>query len=340
MADGVQVLDLDAACSVFEALPAQPRPATLHPRYVAADAQRDPMLSPLHLCVTSGGERWLHSLHTTAVPGTAWCDASSPYGYGGPVSTTDAPDFVRFAWEAYAGWMRDAGILVEYVRFHPLLANERWYGGRVQDNRAVVSIDLRQGDFESDYPARTRQAVRKAMGAGIAYREQPFAGHARAFGEFHRQAMRAMGADPFYEFGDAYFEAIGRTPGAMLATCLAPESEGWLAAALMLDGSAVREYHLAAASDAGRRVGAASLLLHEAGLRARDAGCTELYLGGGTDASEDNPLLFFKAGFSRKRLVYRTGSAVFDADAYAKLEQRFPQERAAHPNWPIFHRKV
>src|SRR6478752_913213 len=88
MADGVQVLGTDAACRAFEALPIQPKPATLHPRYVAADAQRDSLLSPLHVCITSGGERWLHSLHTTTVPGTAWRDASSPYGYGGPVSTT------------------------------------------------------------------------------------------------------------------------------------------------------------------------------------------------------------------------------------------------------------
>ena len=116
---------------------------------------------------------------------------------------------------------------------------------------------------------------------------------------------------------------------------------GWLAAAaLLLDGAGVREYHLAAASEAGKRQGAASLLLHEAAMGARDSGCAELYLGGGTDASEDNPLLFFKSGFSRKRLAYRTGSAVFDAAAYAQLEQRFPEQRAAHPHWPIFHRKV
>ena len=82
------------------------------------------------------------------------------------MSTSDAPDFLRFAWQAYAGWMREAGVVVEYVRFHPLLANDRWYGGRVQDNRMVVSVDLSHGDLEGTYSVRTRQAVRKAMARG------------------------------------------------------------------------------------------------------------------------------------------------------------------------------
>lgn len=340
MAESVSVLDTDAASRAFEALPLEQRPATLHPRYVAADALRDPALKPCFLCIEAGGERWLHGVHTTSIPGTPWHDASSPYGYGGPVSTSDAPEFLRLAWDAYASWMRDAAVLVEYVRFHPLLANDRWYGGAVQDNRAVVSVALPTGDLEGGYSVRTRQAVRKAVAAGVVYDEQPFTGHARAFGAFHRQAMRAMAADPFYVFPDAYFEAMGGTPGATLAVCRRPGDEGWLAAALLLDGPGVREYHLAAASDAGRRHAAASLLLHHAALRARDAGQTRLYLGGGTDAREDNPLLFFKAGFSGARLLYRTGSAVFDAGAYAQLERRFPAQRAAHPHWPIFHRKV
>ncbi|MGZ5179943.1 MAG: hypothetical protein ACXWC2_05670 [Ramlibacter sp.] len=340
MADGIRVLDLEAACGLFDALPVRPRPATLHPRYVAADARRDPALTPVFLCVEAGAERWLHALHTTAVPGTDWRDASSPYGYGGPVSTTDATDFLGFAWQAYTRWMRESGVLVEYVRFHPLLANERWYGGRVQDNRAVVSVDLQAGNLEAGYSVRTRQAVRKAGAANVLYEERPFDGHATAFGAFHRAAMQAMGADPFYLFDDAYFEATGRMPGATLAVCRDGGTGAWLAAALLLDGAGVREYHLAASSDAGRRLGAATLLLHRAALQAREAGRTQFYLGGGTDASEDNPLLFFKSGFSRQRLAYRTGSAVFDADGYARLEQRFAAERAAHPHWPIFHRKV
>ena len=114
----------------------------------------------------------------------------------------------------------------------------------------------------------------------------------------------------------------------------------WLAAGLFLDGRGMREYHLAAATDEGRKLGASSLALHEAALAARRSGMHKLYLGGGTDAGADNPLLFFKSAYSPQRLTYRTGSTVFDAAAYDELKNRYPAEWAAHPDRPIFYRMV
>lgn len=336
----MRTLSFDAACRLADAWPGRICPATLHPAYVAADARRCSALDPLFLCFESGGERWLHSLHSTRIRGTDWRDASSPYGYGGPLATSDDPGFLSDAWEAHATWMREAGVVVEYLRFHPLVANERGYTGQVQDNRDVVWIELAAPDLLRGYSVRTRQAVRKAGAAGLVYSEQPLATLAAAFGAFHRQAMRSMGTDPFYVFDDTYFQALGRMPHARLGVCTAADAQDWLAAALFLDGFGVREYHLAATAPLGRTLGAASLLLHEAGLRARAAGMHALYLGGGTDTLHDNPLLFFKAGFSTMRARYRTGSAVFLPQAYEELGLRFATERRAHPLRAIFHRKV
>src|SRR5207249_1304318 len=118
-----------------------------------ADARRNASLQPAYLAYRSQGECWLHGLHLTEIAGTGLRDASSPYGYGGPVSTTDAPGFLRSAWGAYGEWMREHRVVVEYIRFHPLLANERYYGGSIQENRAVVCVDL-EGDYPAGYAAR------------------------------------------------------------------------------------------------------------------------------------------------------------------------------------------
>jgi hypothetical protein len=226
------------------------------------------------------------------------------------------------------------------VRFHPLVRNDRLYGGHVLDNREVVCMDLTTLESETAYPPRLRQTLAKAKRAGLAYREDDFAAHARAFGSYHREAMRQMQADPFYVFDDTYFEALAHSGRARLAVCANPADGEWLAAALFLDGPGVREYHLAATSDAGRRLGASSLVLHEGALAARGRGLDRLYLGGGTDARPDNPLLFFKASFARERLTYRTGWSVFDAVAHDELKARFADAWSAHPERPIFYRKV
>ncbi|HKB55654.1 MAG TPA: GNAT family N-acetyltransferase, partial [Ramlibacter sp.] len=282
---------------------------------------------------------WLHGVHVTDVPGTAMKDASSPYGYGGPLCSSDDPAFVADACEAYAAWMRAHDVVVEYIRFHPAIGNDRHYRAHIVDSRPVVWVDLRQEHPAAAYSVRLRQAIKKAAAAGLVYREAGLRSVLREFGEFYRAGMREIGADAFYLFSDAYFGQLAAGGLARVGFCCGADGQ-WLAAALFLDGQAIREYHLAAGSPAGRTLSAASFVLHEAGLAARARGCSMLYLGGGSDPRPDNPLLFFKSGFSPQRLVYRTGWSVFDDNRYDELKQRFPRERAAHPERPIFHRIV
>ena len=338
--DMVRALPLAEAVARQEQMALPLRPATLHPLYVEADAARNPALQPAYVCFEDQGECWMHAVHVSRVSGTSLKDASSPYGYGGPLSTSDDTQFLAAAWQAYSRWMLAERIVVEYVRFHPVLGNDRHYGGRVADNRQVVTVDLTVDDIASNYASRLRYTVKKAQKAGLAYEESDLDGHAAEFASYHRAAMREMRADAFYLFDDDYFERLGNSGLATLGVCRQPGAVAWLAAGLFLDGAGVREYHLAATNEAGRAAGASSFTLHRAALAAQARGQQQLYLGGGTDASVDNPLLFFKSSYSPQRLWYRTGSAVFDNEAYDELKGRFPAEWAAHPERPIFYRKV
>jgi len=338
----MRLLTLEQAVRRYEQIALPLRPATLHPGYVAADAERNPLLQPAYLSYEDQGECWLNCFHLTDVPDTQWKDASSPYGYAGPLCSSDAPEFVAAAWRAYTAWMRGQKVAVEYVRFHPVMGNERHYGGRVVDNRQVVCVDLDQGDLFAAYAVRLRQTVKKAAAAGLVYEETSLAACAGEFAAYHRAAMREMQAAPFFLFDDGYFHRLAATGLAKLGVCRFGGSTGgdWLAASLFLDGVGVREYHLAATNEQGRKMGASSFVLHEAALAARRQGMPKLYLGGGTDTSADNPLLFFKAAFSPQRLTYRTGWTVFNDPAYDDLKNRFADHWAKHPDRPIFYRKV
>lgn len=340
-ADDLRVLTLAQAVTHYESMDLQARPATLHPGYVAADASRDPKLEPAYLLYESQGQRWLHSLHLTSIAGTGMRDGSSPYGYGGPLSTSDDADFLAQAWRAYSQWMVRKQVVVEYVRFHPVLGNERWYGGSASDNRPVVCMDLR-ADFARDYPPRLKQTLKKAERAGLVYREGPLAPLAPEFGAYYRAAMADIDADPFFLFGDAYFELLAATGVATLGLCLREgDTDGpWLAASVFLQGRGLREYHLAATNAQGREAGASTFLLHGAALAARGDGVQRLYLGGGSDPRPDNSLLFFKSAYSTQRLSYRTGSCVFRAPDYDELKRLFAADWSAHPERPIFYRKV
>jgi hypothetical protein len=341
----MQVLTLSQAVACYQQLALKCQPATLHPAYVQADAARNPALMPTFLLFQQGRENWLHALHLAAVPGTAYHDASSPYGYGGPLSTTDDPAFLAAAGPAYRAWMLAQQVVVEYIRFHPLLVNQRHYSGTVLPNRTVVSVDLEVPDLLTSCAPRVRTTVNKATRQGLKYIEHPLVqGGAllSVWGAYYRAAMHAMDADPFYAFDDVYFSGLAASGLARLGVCLASDAPDapWLAACLLLDGQGVTEYHLAATCEMGRRLGASSYVLHQAGVQARERGQLQLYLGGGSTGAPDNPLLFFKAGFSANRLEYSTGFQVFDPVGYVHLQQQFVQEWAEHPDRPIFYRKV
>lgn len=338
-AERMRALSFAEAVAQHERMPVPLRPATLHPAYVMADAARNPLLQPLFLSYEASGACWLHSLHRTDVPGMPLCDASSPYGYGGPLCSTDDPAFVAAAWQAYLEWMRAERVVVEYIRFHPVLGNERHYGGNVVESRAVVCVDLEQEDIAAGYAVRQRQALKKATVAGLVYDEADLDSMIPEFAAFYRAGMSDIGADPFYLFADGYFEALAASGLARIGSCRAPDGQ-LLAAALFLDGHGMREYHLAATCAAGRQASASTFVLHHGAQAARARGLRRLYLGGGSDARPDNPLLFFKSAFSPLRLAYRTGWTVFDASRYDDLQRRFARERAAHPERPIFHRMV
>lgn len=321
----IELPDQARAQALFAELPPRLRLFTLSPAYCAADSRRDPALTPRWFAWTEGENFWLHAAHHGQVPNSPWHDLQSPYGYGGPVANCEDSDFLARAWTAWEEWCRNEGILAEFVRFHPMADNGRLYGGTVRDDRQTVAIPLTQPPL-AGYSVRARTAVRKAIKAGIRARWLPAVEHAAEFGAFYRAGMAAIGADGSYLFGDDYFAALTGLPGAKLLVC---EKDGaWLAAGLFLSNGQVMEYHLSATSPEGKSLSATNLLLHEAAETAHAAGHTWLYLGGGTDGRADNPLLFFKAGFSGQGFTFRIGWHIFEPAAYEVLKARWQANHA------------
>jgi hypothetical protein len=330
-------IDQSAAEALFASLPASYRLATLHPRYVAADAARTTGIEPRFWAYRENDALWYHGFHLCPLPGVPGYDIQSPYGYGGPICNTDNAGFLSRAWQAYKAWLREVDVAAEFLRFHPLLDNAVNYGGECHDDRDTVWIDLAQADLLASYEVRARTAVRKAEKQGAQFSMRPFtAGDVDNFVAFYHAGMRAIGAAPFYFFEHGYFAALARWPQVQLG--IAARDGEWLSAGLFLAGGDTLEYHLAASSEAGKKLGATNLLLHGAATAAQAAGLRRFYLGGGTDARPDNPLLFFKQGFSCLRAPFRIGRAVLDQERYAALKQAWPERWAANPGRILFYR--
>jgi hypothetical protein len=323
------------ALASFHALEPSLQAPSLHPAYVEADARRDAALEPVYFLHREGEAIYYHAFHLARVPETAYRDIQSPYGYGGPVASSSDPSFLAGAERVFSAWCAEHRVLAEFLRFHPLLENWRFYDGEVLDDRQTVWIPL-EGDVFASYSTRARTAVRKAVNQGLAVEWVNREELAAVFPGLYEPAMRALETSAFYFFPDAYYRALQGWERLHFAVCR--QNSEAVAAAVFLLGPAIAEYHLSASSPLGKQLGATNLLLHEAALRAQAQGCRALHLGGGTDASPENSLLFFKGGFSKVRAGFKIGKRVRDAAGYRALRAKWEQSGKILSNRVLFYR--
>lgn len=269
----------------------------------------------------------MHAVHEAAIPGTLETDWQSAYGYGGPIVVDLEGQSLDACWQAIDSIARQRRVVAEFVRFHPLLENHRVYPGTVRGDRPVVQVDLKVANLLASYGGRARTAVRKASALGLQSQWLSQADAKRQFPDFYRRGMAQIGAEDFYLFSDAYFEALLELPEAM--TLSVDRGGEPVAMGVFLFGPAVAEYHLSATSGQGRATGATNLLLHAAAERAQQAGLTTLYLGGGTDNRGDNPLLRFKSSYASPQSTFHVGYRIHDADVYGRLRVTFAQAAQA-----------
>lgn len=315
----------------FEALPREQRVRSLAPDFAQADTVRAPGLACLHVGYAEGASRWLHTTHLVGIAGFG-CAVLSPYAYGGPLCNTADAGFAARAWQAWQRRARERAVLGEFCRFHPEAAHQCFFGGEVSCNRSTISVDLLQEPVEAQFNSLARRKLRRAAHVPVRWSTAP--ADWLAFGAFYRAAMAAMGAHERYRFGDAYFGAIARLPGAEL--CICGDAE-WLSAGVYLfqarlpqdhgPGGTV-EYHLGANSAAGHAAGTAYLMQYTAATEGRRRGLAHLYLGGGRTPRADDPLLFYKRAFSRRERLFHVGRAIHDEALFA----RYAEARGYHPD--------
>jgi lipid II:glycine glycyltransferase (peptidoglycan interpeptide bridge formation enzyme) len=169
------------------------------------------------------------------------------------------------------------------------------------------------GDLPAGMHGKHRNALRKAQSAA----EVVAADDLDAFVPLYEETMRRAGAADFYFFSRAYWEALERT--GMLARFDAVADGEVVASALCLASPPWLHYHLGAASEAGRKLGATTLVLYEAGMWAKERGYERFHLGGGVGGHRDS-LHEFKRRFDPAgECEAAIGKLVHDADAYRAL---------------------
>ncbi len=318
-------IDQSDAQAVFDSLPREFQYPTLNPSYVAIDCEDIESRVPLFWSTRVGDDTALISSEF----GPAYAefnDVESQRGYGGPTGTIPFDsELWKDIWAQYEQDVRKKDGLANFVRFTPLLGNQRAFNGDTFLDRHTVAIDLGQDtELLKNFESRARTAVRKAIKNSVTAKWADGLEDWQAFINLYNQRMDELNASSQYRFSNKYFDQMAAWSNARLLLCF--QENELLAGSIFLTSPDYWDYHLSASNRTGMKLCATQWIIWNACVAAESEEVKALHLGGGTDNKEDNPLFFFKRGFSKKSTPFYFGKQILQIEEYEKLQRKFERD--------------
>lgn len=283
---------------------------------------------------------YVYMKRKTSIEG--YYDSVTPYGYGGVLFDGDmSEENLRAFWKAYVEKMKEEGIVDNFVRYHPVLANAvpMKQISNVIDLGKTVALDLSSEEvIWSNITSKNRNMIRKAEKNGIEIHHGKGLQLFKDFIRIYNSTMEKDHAEEYYFFEDAFYESIHNDLHDNYEMFYAVMNGEIISIAIMLFANQQMHYHLSGSLTEYRNLAPSNLLLYKAALWGCEHGYKTFHLGGGVGSGEDN-LYKFKAAFNRNSdYQFSIGKEIFDQEKYdelvalrAKEDKNFDPESSFFP---------
>ena len=283
--------------------------------------------------------------------GEGWLDATSVYGYPGPVAShSDVPaSVVRNFQTALCETLKEWKIVTVFSRLHPLIPQCGLLSGLGEcvPMGQTVSIDLSLSVEmqRQQYRTNHKRDINRARREGVTCVHDDDWKYFDTFIDIYYETMRRTGASDDYFFDRTYFIRLRELLGnhLHLFVALGPATEGSIGSAslgtpkegLVLSGAlftvcdSIIQYHLGGTDSRYLYLGPSKLIFDTVRMWGAELGAEMLHLGGGVGSREDS-LFRFKAGFSNLRCQFQVWKMVVNEQVYQQLlEQKRAWNQAA-----------
>lgn len=264
-------------------------------------------------------------------------DFATPYGYGGWLIEGENSKQLFIDYEQ---WCKNNNIVSEFVRFHPVVDNQRFSVNsyEVIPLGQTIALDLSSKDVIWDnITSKNRNVIRKAIKNGVKIYSSRNIEIYKKFIGIYNATMDKDNADKYYYFGEDFYKSILYDLKHNAQVFYAELDDGTIiATSIMIYANGRMNYHLSGSLREYQNLAPSNLLLYEAALWGNANGYKTLHLGGGVGSGEDS-LYKFKSAFNRNsNYRYHIGKKVFLQDEYQKLvssrkeiqSEFFPKYRA------------
>ena len=264
---------------------------------------------------------YVYMKRKTAIEG--YYDSVTPYGYGGVLFDGDTSEQnLQAFWKAYVEKMKEEGIVDNFVRYHPVLANAipMKQISTVIDLGKTIAFDLTSPEvIWENIISKNRNMIRKAEKNGITIEHGKGMGLLDKFTEIYNATMDKDHAEEYYYFKRPFYESIDRDLQGNYEMFYAMYEGRPIAMSIMIFANGRLNYHLSGSDIEYRNLAPSNLLLYKAALWGYEQGCKTFHLGGGVGSGEDN-LYKFKAAFNKNSdYQFSIGKEIFDQEKYDEL---------------------
>ena len=272
--------------------------------------------------------RPLRDVPGLAEDGETWYDATSVYGYPGPLVShggTSALTVSRFQ-TALRETLAELRVVTVFSRLNPLLPQLDLLSGLGACDQAgqTVSIDLTQSPEaqRQAYRRPYKESINRLRRAGVSGLYDEDYTYLPQFIELYWETMQRVGAADGYFYNEQYFRDLIATRDARATLFVATFEGQVISGALFLISHGIIQYHLGGTRTDHLKISPIKLVFDCVRLWANEqSGMDVLHLGGGVGGREDS-LYFFKAGFSDRRHPFHTWRWVVQRDVVERLDHR------------------
>jgi lipid II:glycine glycyltransferase (peptidoglycan interpeptide bridge formation enzyme) len=252
-------------------------------------------------------------------------DISSPYGYGGPICSSQ--EFLKIAEKQFEQYSSKS-VISEFIRYHYSYNEKIFFSHNVENihNRTVCVIDLNNNWDEiwlNQFSPTNRNLVRKLEKDNFEFEICNDKTNFFEFTDLYYETMKNVNAETFYFFdkqllwkqfcylGDKNILAKVTKDGITYCSALFYISDG------------IITYYLSARNLNYTKIPATNFLLSKITEWGIKMGYKVLNLGGGLSNNSDDHLFKFKSNFTKDTFAFYIGKRVHNNELYQKIKEQF-----------------
>ncbi|WP_299252471.1 peptidoglycan bridge formation glycyltransferase FemA/FemB family protein [uncultured Aquimarina sp.] len=263
------------------------------------------------------------------IPETTYYDATSVYGYCGPIVNKNIEDFNNEEFiENLNEYFKNKNIVSVFSRLNPFIENQNLilnsYGEIVLQGKLVniditASADVQHHNFQNRLRTHINKSRRNCIVKKATTKEEIL-----EFIDIYYENMKRVDAASFYFFSTDYFFSLIASKSFETEVLLAfdKETNKSIGGSIFIKTNKIIQYHLSGTKNEYLHLMPSKLLIDEMRIQGTEQKYEVFNLGGGLGGSNEDSLFRFKSSFSKCFKDFEIWKLVINQSVYNELVKK------------------